>query len=233
MIEQLSNAITFYAHFIASKVGSTGLTVTADVYRGSTSTPIVSGGSATELGGGIYKYTLASGSVSTEDEYIAIFKTASTAVDQQHIPSLWAVNKGGVEHLNRDISDVYDKVSGAVVTLQSPVAQNSNVEIVRGDSYDADDNRELTWTSTSWPSLTGATVNLTVRASDDSVVLSATCSTSGTQTVVCELSSTVTGATTVRTGRHKYDVQAKLATSTNVVTLVRGAFTILEDQTRS
>lgn len=231
MIEQVSNAIAFYAQYIASKVGATGLTVTVDVYKGTSSTPLVSDGSATELGGGVYRYLLASGSVSTEDEYIAVFKTASTTVDQQHIPALWAVGKAGVENLDRAISDVYSRLSGGVVVLSNPVANNSNVEIVRGDTYDADDGRELTWTSTSWPNLTGSTVNITVRASDDTQLLAATCSTSGTQTVVLELTSTATGATTIRTGRHKYDLQATLA-SGHKVTLVQGAFTILEDQTR-
>lgn len=102
MLEQIANAITFAGHFTESKLGKTGLTVTVDVYRDTTQ--VVTGGSATEVGGGLYKYALASGSVTTEANYYAIFKTATTSVDQQHIPALWVVGTAGVEHLDAAIS---------------------------------------------------------------------------------------------------------------------------------
>ena len=63
MLTKQGVALTFYAMFIASKVGKTGLTVTVDVLETTSGTPIVSGGSATELAGGLYYYTLSSGSV--------------------------------------------------------------------------------------------------------------------------------------------------------------------------
>ena len=97
-IEQQGNAITFYAFFTESKVGKTGLTVTLDVYRNDTE--IVTAGSATEVGDGLYKYQLAAGSVNAEGHYIAVFKTATTTVDYQHIPALWVIDKAGVEHLD-------------------------------------------------------------------------------------------------------------------------------------
>jgi len=102
MIEQQGNAIKFYAFFVASKVGKTGLTVTIDVYRNDTE--IVTAGSATEVGDGLYKYVLASGSVNAEGEYVAVFKTADTTVDQQHIPALWVIDKAGVDNLNATVS---------------------------------------------------------------------------------------------------------------------------------
>lgn len=103
MIEQIGNALSFYAFFVASKQGKTGLTVTTDVYNPAGSL-VVNGGSASAVGGGIYKYTLASGSVTAEGEYIAIFKTADGTVDAQHIPALWVVGRGGVEDLDAAIS---------------------------------------------------------------------------------------------------------------------------------
>ena len=45
-LEQVSNSVTFYAMYVASKVGKTGLTVTVDVYRVNTSataTQVVTG----------------------------------------------------------------------------------------------------------------------------------------------------------------------------------------------
>ena len=76
-MEQLANAITFYVHFIESKVSKTGLTVTCDVWeltQAGGATEIVTAGSASEIGDGLYKYVLASGSVDAVGEYIAVFK---------------------------------------------------------------------------------------------------------------------------------------------------------------
>lgn len=102
MLEQVNNPVTFYVFFVASKQGKTGLTVTVDVYRSGAS--VVTAASATEVGGGLYKYQLASGTVNAEGEYVAIFKTADATVDAQHLPSLWVVGKAGVEDLDATIS---------------------------------------------------------------------------------------------------------------------------------
>ena len=104
MLEQTANALKFYAHFVETKVGKTGLTVTVDVYRNGSE--IVTAGSATEVGDGLYSYELASGSNNAEGEYICIFKTATSTVDQQHIPALWVVNKAGVENLTGDLATI-------------------------------------------------------------------------------------------------------------------------------
>ncbi len=93
MLTKQGVAITFYAFFVDSTNldGETGLTVTVDVFEATTGTPIVSGGSATELAAGLYYYALASGSVDNDGAYIAVFKTTSTAVVQKWLPSLWVV----------------------------------------------------------------------------------------------------------------------------------------------
>ena len=103
MIEQLSNAIKFRAFYVASKTGKTGLTVTVDVYNPA-DTKIVTAGAATEIGGGLYGYTLASGSVTTEGEYVCIFKTSDATVDAQHMAAVWVVGRAGVETLDAAIS---------------------------------------------------------------------------------------------------------------------------------
>ena len=106
-MEQLSNAITFYVFYTANKVGKTGLTVTIDVWevtQAGTATEIVTGGSATQIGDGLYKYTLASGSVDSVGEYLAVFKTSDATVDQQDIPALWIVGRAGIENLDASIS---------------------------------------------------------------------------------------------------------------------------------
>jgi hypothetical protein len=98
MIEQISTSVKFLAFFTASKQGKTGLTVTIDIYDPSGS-QIVTGGSATALGGGLYSYTLSTNN-SGEGEYAAIFKTTDATVDAQHIPSLWVLGRAGVENLD-------------------------------------------------------------------------------------------------------------------------------------
>jgi hypothetical protein len=102
MLEQIGTAVVFYAFFVESKIGKTGLTVTVDVYRAGTE--IVAAGNATEVGDGLYSYTLAGASVTVEGEYVAVFKTATTSVDQQHIPALWVIGRAGIEDLDAAVS---------------------------------------------------------------------------------------------------------------------------------
>jgi hypothetical protein len=98
MLEQVSTSVKFLAFYTASKQGKTGLTVTVDIYNPS-GTQIVTDGSATALGGGLYAYTLSTDN-SSEGEYAAIFKTDDSTVDAQHIPSLWVLGRAGVENLD-------------------------------------------------------------------------------------------------------------------------------------
>ena len=102
MLEQVSTSVKFLAFFTASKTGKTGLTVTIDIYDPS-GTQIVTGGSATAIGGGLYAYTLSTNN-SAEGEYAAIFKTTDSTVDSQHIPSLWVLGRAGVENLDTTVS---------------------------------------------------------------------------------------------------------------------------------
>jgi hypothetical protein len=114
-MEQIGVAVTFYAFFSASRAGKTGLTVTVDVYRAGSL--IVTAGSATAVGGGLYSYQLSSGSVTVEGEYVAIFKTTDTTVDMNHVPALWSIGRAGIEDLDATISS--RAVTGAAMTLTS------------------------------------------------------------------------------------------------------------------
>jgi len=102
MLEQVSTSVKFVAFYTASKTGKTGLTVTIDIYDPS-GTQIVTGGSATAIGGGLYSYVLSTNN-SAEGEYAAIFKTTDSTVDAQHIPSLWVLGRAGVENLDASVS---------------------------------------------------------------------------------------------------------------------------------
>lgn len=102
MIEQKSIAITFFAFFTASKQGVLGLSVTVDIFD-PTRTKIVTAASATELGDGLYFYTLSGGNTGNSGEHLAVFKTAG-AVDQQWIPALWSIGRNWVQDLDAAIS---------------------------------------------------------------------------------------------------------------------------------
>ena len=75
-------------------LGLTGLTVTCDVYRTAladgTTSQVVTGGSASETGGGIYRYLLASADPSTY-HYVANLKTTDTDAAQRHVAALGLV----------------------------------------------------------------------------------------------------------------------------------------------
>lgn len=119
MLEKTSTSVKFLAFFTASKQGSTGLTVTVDVYDPS-GTQIVTAGSATELAGGIYTYTLSS-SNSSAGEYVAIFKTTDSTVDAQHVPSLWSLGRAGVENLDASVSTRSTLTTGDLPSVPSVV----------------------------------------------------------------------------------------------------------------
>lgn len=101
-MEQINNSLPFNFFFTELGIGKTGLTVTIDVYKNGTE--IVSAGSVTERGDGLYDYTLSSGSVDVEGVYVGIAKTATTTVDQMHLAQGFWVGKGGVENLDAAVS---------------------------------------------------------------------------------------------------------------------------------
>jgi len=129
MLEQVSTSVKFLAFFTASKTGKTGLTVTIDIYDPSGS-QIVTAGSATAIGGGLYSYTLSTNN-SAEGEYAAIFKTTDATVDSQHIPSLWVLGRAGVENLDaatstRLASSGYTAPSAAPTVAQIRTEMDTN-----------------------------------------------------------------------------------------------------------
>lgn len=102
-LEQVGNAIIFYAFYTVNGLGTTGLTVTTDVWEivaDGTATEIASAQSATEIGDGLYRYRVVAGSVDATAEYIAVFKCTDTTIDQRHIPAIWVVGKDWVENVD-------------------------------------------------------------------------------------------------------------------------------------
>jgi flagellar motor switch/type III secretory pathway protein FliN len=132
MLEQVSTSVKFLAFFTAGKTGKTGLTVTIDIYNPS-GTQIVTAGSATALGGGLYAYTLSTDN-SSEGEYAAIFKTSDSTVDAQHIPSLWVLGRAGVENLDAATSTRLPSSSYNAAPSVSDIRTELSVELGRIDA---------------------------------------------------------------------------------------------------
>lgn len=157
MIEQTSTSVKFLAFFTASKQGKTGLTVTIDLYD-PTGTQIVTDGSATAIGGGLYAYTLSTNN-SAEGEYAAIFKTTDSTVDAQHIPSLWVLGRAGVENLDASVSSRSTLTAAQVNTEADTALADVGLTTARAGNLD---NLDAAVSSRLAPSGTLATVtNLT------------------------------------------------------------------------
>ncbi len=235
-IEQIGEPLTFVAHFTVATVAGTGLTITATVYQASDGATLVGPVAATEIGGGLYKYTLAAGlNTLVEEELVCVFNEAADTADFSSVPA------------SRWLSPQWlQNIGSATVTTAGPVVTTADtLELVRGDDYDADDARAISFSSDSWPDLTGATVTMTVRRrseafnkGSDPVLFTKADETgiripgSGTQTIYYDLTPTQTDALLVGAFTGKYDVQATLAGG-NIVTLITGLVTVTEDQTRA
>lgn len=116
MHENSGNSVIFYSFYTQDGAGDTGLTVTVDVYeviRDGTATLIVDDGAVTEIGGGLYRYLLASASVDAAAEYIAIFHTADTDTDQKDIPAMWVIDRSGLEKLDSGVTLAPDSITAS------------------------------------------------------------------------------------------------------------------------
>lgn len=122
MIALPSTNLRFSAFYTNSGVAATGLTVDVDIWLGNTK--IVSKGTAGEVGGGLYAYTLGSGSTAQLGSYIAIFQASGT-VDQSDIASVWVVSsiiEDGVWNADLISHDGAGTFGGLVQDLPSDVA---------------------------------------------------------------------------------------------------------------
>ena len=125
MIEQIGKPLPYEAFFtlLADGTGATGLVdVTVDV-RNHAGTEVVTGAAASEIGDGIYGYTLDSALNTGAGLYTAVFKTASALVVNKHLPALWVVGPTWVERLDGAITAipaaVWNVLTATLTTLNS------------------------------------------------------------------------------------------------------------------
>ena len=105
MPEQIGIALIGPAYFTKFGIGTEGLTVTVDVWEITTSgsTQVATAQSATEVGDGFYRYTIASGVVDANAVYAYKFTTAGT-VDQKEVAGVQRVGQTWVENLDAAIT---------------------------------------------------------------------------------------------------------------------------------
>lgn len=219
MLQKIAAAMPFWAFFVESKTGRTGLVVTVDIWEkalGSAATEIITGASATEVGDGFYTYELAAASVDANGSYMAVFKTSTSTVDAQHVPSAW-------------FTPVWlTTVGAATVTFTSPVVATGTINWVPGDDYFAVDSRAYEPIYAGVPSLTSATaVTMSLRLQGGGTnALNIT----GSVLSATQLRFEPTSAETVLLAPNSvydYQVQVLLSGTAHVTTLETGTVTTL------
>ena len=94
------------------------------------------------------------------------------------------------------------------------------------DDYLLTDSRQLAFTSTGWPTITGATVKLRVKFGKNATVTEYTATVTGAQACYVPLTTVQTAA--MVPGVYKFDLQATLV-NLSIVTLVQGTLSVWED----
>lgn len=219
MIQKVGAALPFAAHFVASKVGKAGITVTVDVFKkpiGGVKSQVITDAAATEVGDGVYTYEFAAVNVDVIGSYWAVFKTSDVTVDAQQIASAW-------------LTPIWlGTLGAATVVLVSPVATDgATVTLVRGDDHFAADGRSLDFNIQNSPSLIGGTVKLTLKRSGVTDLTMAGAVLSATLARF-EPDKTLTAKLVPGVFNYNFDVEATLANG-HVVTPVIGKASVLED----
>ena len=116
-------------------------------------------------------------------------------------------------------------INPAGVTVVSPVASDgTQISIVRGDDYANADGRAVTFTGSTWPTLTDGSVALIVDI--DGTATSYAGTITGAQACRIEFTDVQTAA--LDPGTYDYDLQATLSGG-NVITLVQGIMLVTAD----
>lgn len=182
---------------------------------------------------GSYYYTLAVDSLETLGTGIEVIATTTdTGVLS---PVRARTQRFVVGTVDVDLDPVLDELALIIagsVTVSSPIDQiTGDLTIIRGDSYEEVDGREISWTSTDWTLFdlsTALSVTFRMRSRYDTTVFSKAMAVVSDALVYVELLSTETTDFKVGDNLYRFDVEAILLNS-DVITLAMGRVTVLED----
>ena len=196
--------------------------LTADIHGA------VSGSVGSIATGGIAAASFAAGAIDASAiaaDAIGSSELAATAVNEI-ADQVWDEAIAG--HLTAGTTGAKLNLIGtAAYTVTSPVSSDGTaITIVRGDDYLLTDSRQLAFTSTGWPTITGATVKLRVKFGKTATITEYTATVTGAQACYVPLTTVQTAA--MVPGVYKFDLQATLS-NLSVVTLVQGALSVWED----
>ena len=104
MLTQKGQALVFRAYYRVGGIGQTGLTDVVCTVYGPSGTALVTSAAATEIGGGLYQYTLSGSLTSTAGAYTGIFATSNTAVNTQQLAAEWLVGDNWLQSIDAAIS---------------------------------------------------------------------------------------------------------------------------------
>lgn len=172
---------------------------------------------------GMYFRQYASADVSTYNYFARAVYTGGTSLDSDNVYVVFSRAEIDADTVASEISNT--------VTLSSPLSDDGNkLDIIWGDDYSSSDNRELVWSSTGWPDLSGATITFKCwnpKSFGDRFSFSgSTVSVGGaTQSVQLELTDTQTKTLQVGKRRYRYEVEAEI--SGRKVTLVSSESTFM------
>lgn len=134
------------------------------------------------------------------------------------LTTVGSIGKLLVTNIDATISSRATPFLPGTVTVTSPVLSAGRLSLVQGDDYKAADSRALIFTSSDWPSLTGAAISLELRNSPTATPTSYAGTATSATTAQIELAGTQTA---VLDGAYRFDVVATLSGG-NVVTLTNG-----------
>lgn len=121
-----------------------------------------------------------------------------------------------------DIKAKTDLLGTGVVTFSGPVISNDEIELVQGDDYLNADSQAAEFTSTSWPSLSGATLaklSFRLAGDPDDTVTTISGTVVDADTVRFDITAAQTGAMVTGTDVYAFDVQVTLS-SGSIKTLI-------------
>lgn len=157
----INTTTRLYVAYDLSDTPVTGLTdIQVDVYAPDNN-QVVTDGTATEIGGGLYFYDVAANLIDQVGGYPFIFYTPGGDVDVPRKRGVFTVGESLDALAFLDVAVSTRALAGSTVSVSSPTAQNGDFRTVQGRDYSPVIDTAIIWTLTNPPGITPTTVTFT------------------------------------------------------------------------